>query len=46
MDEAALGCQVTSGLDTVFPQLPRPQVLLALRRALPGSSSGLHRGGS
>lgn len=46
MDEAALGCQVTSGLDMVSPQLPRVRVLLALWRALPGSSSGLHRGGS
>lgn len=31
MDKAALGCQVTSGLDMVSPQLPRPRVLLALR---------------
>lgn len=24
MDEAALGCQASRGLDTVSPQLPRP----------------------
>lgn len=46
VDEAALACQASSGLDTVSPQLPRPRVRLALQRALPGSSSGLPRGGS